>query len=415
MTWIYVPSTCLPSVQESEDSTSGSESPSPEPELYVTLSGKQQPRPLSWRGWRRRPWIRLLSGTTSTPSTAARGVERWISSLRASRAPRSPSPASEAGSKTTAGCGRPSSASFAKFNPDGSFSRTSLDLFQTDEPLDGSSVDWPRWGSMRNGVCSARKAWVPPTSGNGCSSSRGGSPWDRNSYPTPSATPYGTSQNEGQVPHDRPTKGTPSLETGMRSWPTPTSHERTHTPRDVDHGAQLANDAANWPTPGARDWKDVGNLPPRTEGVGVFAERKDQLPRVAQGWPTPKVSDWKGADPAREENRSGARHQGDGLATTAPNWPTPRVAQSWPSPNTKGSDSAARHTTDPEGAMNPGTTLTDASRSFPPVLTTSTCGPECSPKHPGSSRHFRSPRHLRLNPRFVEWLMGLPDLWSQVR
>lgn len=34
-----------------------------------------------------------------------------------------------------------------------------------------------------------------------------------------------------------------------------------------------------------------------------------------QSWPTPRANDWKGADPARDENRSGRRHAGDDLAT----------------------------------------------------------------------------------------------------
>ncbi len=37
------------------------------------------------------------------------------------------------------------------------------------------------------------------------------------------------------------------------SWATPTSHPRTHTPRKVDHGEQLANQVALWSTPRATD------------------------------------------------------------------------------------------------------------------------------------------------------------------
>ena len=65
-------------------------------------------------------------------------------------------------------------------------------------------------------------------------------PWAKGEYPTPSATRYGTSQNEGEVPHERPSAGTPSLETwassrqdlmttksgGESSAPTPTSPQR---------------------------------------------------------------------------------------------------------------------------------------------------------------------------------------------
>jgi len=35
--------------------------------------------------------------------------------------------------------------------------------------------------------------------------------WGENQYPTPSATPYGSGQNEGAIDHVRPSRGTPSL------------------------------------------------------------------------------------------------------------------------------------------------------------------------------------------------------------
>jgi hypothetical protein len=43
--------------------------------------------------------------------------------------------------------------------------------------------------------------------------------WAKNLYPTPSATRYGLSQNEGEVPHERPSAGTPSLESWASSLP----------------------------------------------------------------------------------------------------------------------------------------------------------------------------------------------------
>jgi hypothetical protein len=50
-------------------------------------------------------------------------------------------------------------------------------------------------------------------------------PWQKGEYPTPSATRYGTSQNEGEVPHERPSAGTPSLETWASSPPDPATDE----------------------------------------------------------------------------------------------------------------------------------------------------------------------------------------------
>ena len=82
--WLYIPEKLvevLPSVPERQASNSVFVSPSPEPVLFVTSSGTVTPRPLSWRGWRKRPYIRLLSGTILPPSTAKRGAARFISSL----------------------------------------------------------------------------------------------------------------------------------------------------------------------------------------------------------------------------------------------------------------------------------------------------------------------------------------------
>lgn len=72
--WLYVPSACAPELEPSTSESPGS----PTYEPWLTLSGKPSQRPFSWRGWRTRPWIRLLSGTTWSPSTAQRGVDAWI-------------------------------------------------------------------------------------------------------------------------------------------------------------------------------------------------------------------------------------------------------------------------------------------------------------------------------------------------
>ena len=43
------------------------------------------------------------------------------------------------------------------------------------------------------------------------------------------------------------------LAIAAQQWATPAAHERTHEPRQVDHGIQLANQASSWSTPTARD------------------------------------------------------------------------------------------------------------------------------------------------------------------
>jgi hypothetical protein len=89
-------------------------------------------------------------------------------------------------------------------------------------------------------------------------------------YPTPSATPYGSSQNEGKVEH-KPSNGTPSLASWASSlelWPTPTAGDskasggrnqsnakegsRTHTGTSLTDATVRGQ---RWNTPLARDGK----------------------------------------------------------------------------------------------------------------------------------------------------------------
>ena len=73
-------------------------------------------------------------------------------------------------------------------------------------------------------------------------------------------------------------KGGPNMQFGAGGqplpsqtfWATATSHERTHTPRKVHHGEQLANQAsaATWNTPTAVEHRR-GNQPPRPHDTGI--------------------------------------------------------------------------------------------------------------------------------------------------
>ena len=205
MVWLYVPGL--------EGSTSASgERPAAGLELWVTLSGTATRRPSSWRGWSRRTWIRRLYGTTSSPSTAARTAAAWITSQPATPASPSASRADARARATTATHGRRSLGSFARLDPGSSSWRTSQDTFAWG--LEPSSPTFPVSGSMRNGRLYRRDPLERSTAGRGSSFSRG-------EVPTPSATSYGSSQNEGRVPHDRPTRGTPSLETAAKSGALP--------------------------------------------------------------------------------------------------------------------------------------------------------------------------------------------------
>lgn len=148
-------------------------------------------------------------------------------------------------------------------------------------------------------------------------------PAARNTYPTPSAADYVSSQNGvngvgGE--NERPSAGTPSLSTMARNgalWPTPQAHDKKADRSEAskaDGGGQTLTGAARnlWPSPTA------SMQTPEDIGQAMYA----------------------GIDPGRPAYRNAAQ----GL------WPTACTTD------------AARHTTDADGAMHPGTTLTDAVR-----------------------------------------------------
>jgi hypothetical protein len=342
VTWLYVPnlSESSPSSLESAGSMSPSSSPCPELALSVTSSGKPTQRLLSWHGWKTRPWIARLCGTTSAPSTLSRGVERWISSAAASRVRTSPSRETALGSTGSAlDSGVSTLGSFAIFDRASSSWRTpQLSLI---EGSIGFSGTWPRSGSMRNGRCSERPTSAPPTSARVSSSSP--------VYPTPSAVmSYGTNRGgaAGRVGPERP-----SLETWARGWGTPT----------------------------ARDWKGTG--------------REGQLPTQLATWQTPRASDGAKGGPGQALKGKQAL---SAQAVQARTWPTPCASDTSRSKETPSARNGThgRHLAATAAEFQPG----------PPAPTTPTDGPESSAPPPTSPR--------RVNPRFVEWLMGSVPGWT---
>lgn len=170
--WLHVPKTTPASSLESAASTSPSESLCQT--LAVSAMWRQKfPLPRIWRlVFKRNPWMTRLSGVTSEPSMADRGVALWMESLRASRA--QTIALRESGkelSESTETSGMISGDAFARLNPSGFFSKTSpVSLFHMPSSVgDGIVKDesgrsiyflpdsdsfletWPEAGSMLNG------------------------------------------------------------------------------------------------------------------------------------------------------------------------------------------------------------------------------------------------------------------------
>ena len=371
---------CAPA---SADSSSGSDSPSPHPwddefEPSVWWKGK----PTRWKSLRaackRASLTRVLSGLTSPRSTDDPGVASFIASLRASHAPLSRAPASASAPTTSATSGPTSLESFATFDP----SSCSWKTFQASLwPLETSSLTWPKRGSMQSGVCTRRtkRRWLLLTSASASFSSDTDA-----AYPTPvAASDYGSSQNGSN--RDRPSGGTPSLETMARKrmFPTPLSVDGINSTMSSRLG------------------------------------KRESLSQAATLFPTPTASmAERGPSPSDANRRSPRLH-------------TVVATMEWPTAVTTDAASAARHTTT-AGAMvlGPQGSLTDAIREHHskmsqlslPTEPTSEDGRAFSLESPSSRRPSPVPpkverdehgvaRHM-LNVTFVEHLMGFPLGWT---
>lgn len=248
--WLHVPREALSaSAPESEGSTSGSPQAA-EWSLWCTSSGKPLLRPASWHGWRKRPWHRLLSGTTCAPSTLARGVASWISSLAGRRARISASPGSALDWMARAPASSSStSASPSNAKPPSSSGRTSpeqLELFPA-----SASTSTPEATEAR-GPSFERVTLAPLTSGPASSC------W-------PTATVHGNDNRAGASATSGDGLQTAAVQWARENlWPTtrasdgskggPNQRGSAGDPMLPSAAVQWAKENL-WPTASARDWK----------------------------------------------------------------------------------------------------------------------------------------------------------------
>lgn len=290
--WLHLPtSACSPGAA---DLTSLSESQSRALAALVTVSGKVRRPPYWLRAWPKARWMKRLSGLTCEPSQANFIVAAWLESLADSHAQTSALPDGKPESpESTADSGSSTLDSFARFNHDGSLSRTShqCSLFPQEELY---SENLPKQGSMRNGYLYERPTLALRTEGSGCSFSRG-------EWPTPVANDDNKTP-EAHLAMKARMKGGPlssitSLNVLTQLWLTPRSEDSESAGNHPGAVDSLTGATRLWATP-------------RTiTGGGETAERKKELGRDGSGggdlqaqvsmWNTPAARDYRSpnADP----------------------------------------------------------------------------------------------------------------------
>ena len=271
------------------------------------------------------------SGTMSGRSTADRGVDWWISSLRGFRASLTPSPDDELVRLTTAISGRTPSEWFLRLDPDTSSWRTPGFNFATEgrqHTLTPSLLSLPASGTTRNGRLYQLQPLVPRTS------VRGGGV-----LPTPLAADAERTSTTFR-------RGNPTLR-GFALVPMPTVN---------------------------------GN----NNRKGVSAKSGDGLATWVRRYPTPKARDARnGGAPAE------LRRKSPDLNTVAKMYPTLVIAQ-------------YVHNRSPSPGAQTRLSLTGmAKMGLWPV---SDVTPQLRQEMVGGL----------LNPRWVEWLMGIPVGWTSL-
>jgi hypothetical protein len=185
------------------------------------------------------------SGMTSDPLTADRGVELWMSSLRASRVNRSALPESDKEKTTNAISGPKPSASYAKWDRDSRCWRTSQVSLLTDtlEPFSGT---WPKAGITQDGACYRQRKWERRIAEIGYGS-----------WPTPSANDWKGAGNAtpGHAPQLRHLVGGTRT---RRTWATPKAEpsgpDYARRTREKSGGDDLVTQAGGQLSPDWTEW-----------------------------------------------------------------------------------------------------------------------------------------------------------------
>ena len=345
--WIHLPKSV--SSLDTEGSPSGLESPALKRGPSATLRKSPIARGSSSNASQTDSWTMLPFGMTSQPSTGDHGVDKWILLLAVSRANRTALQDNAEGLLTTVISGQTPLESFGKWDPDASCWKMSQGL----EPPKGSTSEaLKRYGNSvyltKTIVSRTQGASTVVTSRLSASHS-----WEQlaGSFPT------SVSMRNGILYQLRPLVPRTS-DGGGGAWPTPVQYDATPGgPTNYYKGSGNRAKTGMWPSPRAGKTTDENE----ETWLARKAEGKVSTPPLTLAvkmWPTPKGSPDHYGQP-RENDR------GD-LQAAVLSWPTP---------------------------TNSMMTMADLEQAR-------FAGDDLATQVGG-----------QLNPRWVEWLMGLPLGW----
>lgn len=377
----------------------------------LLVRSKPTPLPTWRRKWKRDSWTRHLSGRIAKPSpTNHSRIESAFLSLPILARDLAPL-ANASASPTPDTCGRGSGASTSEPDPNTVSLKTSPDTSRLDSPQ--SSAIWKKMATQLRLEYSARLKSAQLRFASGYSSSQN---WN-----TPTAHPeapnLGSNRKNGE-------KSLGAQATKLaQTWPTATVNGNANykgcSPASGDGletvtrrtaglvsssptNANLATAAESLAVPPATPTTPTAPAPDphRTTSTNTAKSAVSSMPGL---WPSPAARDVKGANSAEHclVTGGGQKHM-DQLANYVVHAP---VSKYWRAPTT-GSPNSMRGSGQ-SGALRlaQGHTmnLQDQVTDFPHILP----DPATLTHGEPSSKSLR-----RLNPLFVEWLMGIPIGWT---
>lgn len=301
MTWVYLPSTCLPSAPDTADSNSASASPDLTRAPSVWWRGKPMPPRTLSRAWATGGFIQRLSGLTLPLSTLDHGVALFIASLREIHASPTASPESVPEQTIAAGFSTESSTWSTPRGLLVSSARTSRGTPMVNSAW--QSPAWKAWATAVRAEFSARPKSEPAISESGSLSSP--------IWQTPATDSF---RSRGG---DR--KDEMGLDQQARRWPTPRGEDSESS------GERISRGVADTLTSATRLWAT-----PRTiTGGAESAERKKGRPleRVAttfraSTWSTPTSLSFAGShQPGTSRNMESILIAGSQLSPPDPATP----------------------------------------------------------------------------------------------
>lgn len=340
----------------------------------ATSRGTSKP-PQSWvRAWKTKVFMQRLSGLTCPPLTASRGVEQWIASLAATRVSPTVSPVPVLDPMMTVSLSTNLFGSSVKCGLPVCSERTSQGM-RTDS-LPCSSQHWSDWATALRREFSARRKWAHPTGASDYSS--WATPVTRDYFPPHTAAYIAKKKSQGH--------GMRNLNDEVAFWATPQTRDfragEAHRWDDPARSQTLNDQVDKWPTPMAGTPAQNGNS---MAGNSDFSRR---VMALAETWPMPCVVMFKGSSPDSVTRVDGKSRMDRLDYATEQGFPiSPRGRQV------------------PDGSM-----FSPHTRFLRRALLIWT-RPRVRSRKQLRAWVIRVGKK-RLNPYFVEWLMGWPRGWT---